>query len=184
MLRTHRPICAANSFSLEKPVCLTVTYLKPHLRRLIVLFDESYEARSRTERLELTLAPRLISLPKVTPACQAHNDRYYMPCDPFARDGTYVRENGQNLCDTVRRISFFSSSAGRRESALSRFQKIDKSNPDPHLGKEPGFMTQEILAVFGAAAPTAVAYCALDAWMAGEKTEFKELANLFQKLKN
>ena len=44
--------------------------------------------------------------------------------------------------------------------------------------------TQQVRALYGSEAPTAVAYCALDAWLEGEDVEFRELAGLFQRLKN
>jgi hypothetical protein len=57
-----------------------------------------------------------------------------------------------------------------------------KSNSDVSDGFEHAI--QQAHALYGSEAATAVAYCALDAWLDGAEIEFRELAGLFRRLKN
>ncbi|UJW77828.1 hypothetical protein [Rhizobium sp. SL42] len=65
-------------------------------------------------------------------------------------------------------------------------QDSPKENGKPNSGEADGLerATHRVRALYGSDAPTAVAYCALDAWLDGEEVEFRELAGLFRRLKN
>ena len=39
-------------------------------------------------------------------------------------------------------------------------------------------------ALYGSGAPTAIAYCALDAWFEDKEGEFRRLAGIFRRLRN
>lgn len=42
----------------------------------------------------------------------------------------------------------------------------------------------QALALYGSAAATAIAYCALDAWFDDDKAEFHRFAGMFRRLRN
>jgi len=65
----------------------------------------------------------------------------------------------------------------------NRLTKTNGQSTSP-CSKESAQRADQALALFGADAPTAVAFCAVDAWLDGEEEEYRSLAGLFRRLSN
>jgi hypothetical protein len=55
--------------------------------------------------------------------------------------------------------------------------------PDPAKAADDEIIDQA-LTLYGSAAATAIAYCALDAWFEAEDAEFRRFAGMFRRLRN
>jgi hypothetical protein len=55
--------------------------------------------------------------------------------------------------------------------------------PDPVNPADDAIIDQA-LALYGSAAATAIAFCALDAWFEEEEAEFRRFAGMFRRLRN
>ena len=72
---------------------------------------------------------------------------------------------------------------------MSRNQRSRKpQQTDLHAPTEGDLSDEEIIsqahALYGSEAPTAIAYCALDAWFEDKEGEFRRVAGIFRRLRN
>jgi hypothetical protein len=71
----------------------------------------------------------------------------------------------------------------RSDIRLSSDSLIDDSLADDE-GVRDAQMIAEALALYGGDAPTAIAYCALEAWSEGDQDEYRFWSRLFRRLRN
>ncbi|QLF71733.1 hypothetical protein FE840_019080 (plasmid) [Peteryoungia desertarenae] len=107
--------------------------------------------------------------------------------DEQARDGTAFFWTSQG--DITSGFSpSLNSLAGRKEDKLSRLPNRYFTQPNDQNEPANVCETTELASrardLFGPEAPSVVAFCALDAWLAEDRASFNSMAAVFKRLQN